>query len=736
MSTTRDVARQDLIDRLLRLPESPWRVRERERQSIRKAVRYVSWARRRQLRPPPPDSEVDRAVAALLRLLENDEQMILLDLIASWIPTLAERHSGKLEAALSPQQWEVVCRQAPREGLALFLSAREGHWPLCVRLIEGALRASDGEESSASVRAAVSSVALQFPRRANPQRDWIDARTLVSALPDALRTSAGFTAVVRRRWCTWLRSWFQYVGLDLKHELRAFGEIATLSVDDSAVDVVMEPMDAEWLDRISSWNPSLVASFASLRPERVASLIVSQWTWQGTDDKLWRPYGEPSQSAWIERVVGASGSPVIERLLVELGFAIGTYAAERDVAENWAPLDDGSFGYLAETGLSALPPRLAQQSRLWRTVRQLADYRSSYRHTTEMLGAETRLLEFASRAPDEWAAALPWLLARAHLLRGAVESISVLVAEHPSVTAVLESLVSSGESSTVRDRATGVLAMNSGLSSATEHLKWQIMTFAARQLDGSPAFPHPLEPMSSTWLGSLSVEAELRRAVTTAEHEFREFFGSHAGIEEEACTRNLLDNVHRSLTSLKGRTRALSRTAGNAPLLTIGHRQVPKSEEASWGCDIAFVVKVALPSVIQAEIAEFVQVKKPEAPRKSGLEAWRITTKQLDDVLRLSDSSVYWLLGRFGEVLVVPAKLLRALRVGRKHTTVGSFIAPYHEVRSAAIPLSQFLTDLLVGMWLGSTKEDALKAAGGADNRTVPRFIVTISINLQGEGQG
>ena len=67
---------------------------------------------------------------------------------------------------------------------------------------------------------------------------------------------------------------------------------------------------------------------------------------------------------------------------------------------------------------------------------------------------------------------------------------------------------------------------------------------------------------------------------------------------------------------------------------------------------------------------------------------------------------------------------------GRKHTKVGSFIAPYHEVRSAAIPLSQFLTDLLVGMWLGSVRASALEVASGTDNRTVPRFIVTVSIGV------
>jgi hypothetical protein len=186
----------------------------------------------------------------------------------------------------------------------------------------------------------------------------------------------------------------------------------------------------------------------------------------------------------------------------------------------------------------------------------------------------------------------------------------------------------------------------------------------------------------------------------------------------------------------QARIRGLERSS---PLsVSLSQRQVRKREEKLYGCDIAFLVAVNSPWAQGVTLVELVQVKKPvrESRHRIFLDRWRIDRPQLSDLLAVSPGAVYWLLGIRGEVLVVPGKFLQAVQPVKRDGIEGrEFHVDYLRVRSAAIPLSQFLMDLLMGLWLGTTHDKALQFARG-DGTLSPRFIVELTLDLSRERQG
>jgi hypothetical protein len=127
-------------------------------------------------------------------------------------------------------------------------------------------------------------------------------------------------------------------------------------------------------------------------------------------------------------------------------------------------------------------------------------------------------------------------------------------------------------------------------------------------------------------------------------------------------------------------------------------------------------------------------VKKPERRGTQFFDRWRITLKtQLDDLLRTSPTSCYWLVGAAGEVLVVPAKLLLGIKRGRG--ALGKTMnVSYREVRSAAIPLSQFILDVLAGAWIGSMDDGVVRVARGEDRGFRPREVFEITLHIGQRG--
>jgi hypothetical protein len=297
----------------------------------------------------------------------------------------------------------------------------------------------------------------------------------------------------------------------------------------------------------------------------------------------------------------------------------------------------------------------------------------------------------------------------------------------------VERLAEQGKPDLIRDIASGIRAIYRGFSNPSEVLWQDLLSFASRQLDGSSFRPEPLAAASSTWLSSYSIEVLLRSTAANAESAFHDYFTDQGGVEEEAVTSRLLSELEHAFRATQSRVKGL----GKKSLFTVNlsQRQVRKREEKVYGCDIAFLVTVTSPWSKGVKTAELVQVKKPirESPKKSFVDRWRIDAPQLSNLLKWSPGAVYWLLGVRGEVLVVPGKFLQAMNPVRRLGIQGKdFHVDYLRVRPAAIPLSQFLIDLLVGLWLGTTDEEALRFARGEASSS-PRFIVEVEVDLSGE---
>ncbi|HXM70164.1 MAG TPA: hypothetical protein VN970_03455, partial [Thermoanaerobaculia bacterium] len=423
---------------------------------------------------------------------------------------------------------------------------------------------------------------------------------------------------------------------------------------------------------------------------------------------------------------------------------IGLYHATRHLRiDPYGEAISEGLGVLGLPTARELPRGMLVQARLWRGLRALAKYETEYdTPETERLGLRTEIMELAAAEPDQWVRALPWILECSQHLKGLAEAVTIAVARDSAAIGSELRRLAASDVERVRDRARGILALMEGMGDPAERLAEEILSFAVRQLDGSPLVPQPLATTSSTWLDSQSLEALLRSSGSEAEGRFREYFLSQGGIEEEAVTGRLLAELEHAYRSAEARLRGLRGRARRSPSATLSHRQVPKKEEKTYGCDIAFVVKVDGRKIKGTEAAELVQVKKPERERggKAFAARWRIAKRQLGDILRVSGSAAYWLLGAGGEVLVVPAKFLQALIPSqgwtRRDESEGDFSVDYFKIRSAAIPLAQFLVDLLVGLWLGRSDADALEFAKGERRGTSPRYIVEIAVDLGGQERG
>jgi hypothetical protein len=58
----------------------------------------------------------------------------------------------------------------------------------------------------------------------------------------------------------------------------------------------------------------------------------------------------------------------------------------------------------------------------------------------------------------------------------------------------------------------------------------------------------------------------------------------------------------------------------------------------------------------------------------------------------------------------------------------GSVTVVYNDVRHTAVPIEQFLPELVLGAWLGSLDEKTLRFASGDDSNVTPRHIFEIFV--------
>jgi hypothetical protein len=754
--------RHQLISELRRLEKPRWRknLSAAERQTIQRGWRYVTWTARRDLDLPSPGSPEDDAFGNLVAVDEvpGDLHDRLSRYVAGKLDALArETAVHRFEREIGAEGWKRIFSSTDQDLGARYIRNRLGDWELWHDTLSAFLNARPpGQEIwltelNDELRRLFEDLANRFPLRANVEYDWGNYHRLF--LPLLVQAATNRTEA-HQPWRDWLRRWLRQNWGKLNKQSRALGEFGAIVFGPDEYREILGLASPDDLVELREWNSEVFRRLAEVAPVGIAEILARWWDDRSFEEAewTWAKKKEWERGRQLRALIPLVDPRALERLALQLGFTVGLVLAKLSffMAKQGQPVTDESpevARELEKVGLPTItehPEAVRFQSMLWRDLQILAKYeKESYRRGTELLGLRTSLLETASAHPAEWARALPWILECSQHLDSLAEAITVtLMQEAKEVAAAVEALASADMPDEVRNRARGLQGLAHGLLDPGDRLRQDLLSFAARQFDGQPFAAQVLAAPSSTWLNSYDMEALLRSCAGEAESRFREYFLTQGGIEEEAVTGRLLAELERAFGAARARVQRVSGTRRRLPMISLAHRQVPKKEEKSYGCDVAFLVSVAGHRIQGAEAAEFVQVKKPlrERSGRAFVDRWRIDSRQLTDLLHTSSSAVYWLLGAQGEVLVVPTKALSALaslRAWPRHSNPpSSFQLSYFRLRSAAIPLSQFLIDLLVGLWLGTTESRALEFAKGKARATVPRFIVEVTVDLTGEGQG
>jgi hypothetical protein len=338
--------------------------------------------------------------------------------------------------------------------------------------------------------------------------------------------------------------------------------------------------------------------------------------------------------------------------------------------------------------------------------------------------------------PQLWALDLEKIFFFRSKLGKSVEQITLgLAFENSSVREALERACEHALEA-IRLPARGLRSICRGFEDPATGIERALADTAAHLLDGRPIFPHPLVTTSSTWLGSNDAETFIRQGVRKASLRFAAEVVTQGGDIEEALVKALVKEIESEFRSGKVKLRALGQSPAGQPILTLAQRPTSKStEEPIYGCDLAWLIKANVPNRFRSAWAELVQIKKSAAISSgSARDSWKIELKQLRDILKWSNTASYWLIAAAGEVLVTPARHLEGLAVGRQDANDGKplkqIAVGYNEIRSAAIPLENYLTDLLIGQWVGTRAPETLNFAEGGHPRIKPRVTIELSIEI------
>jgi hypothetical protein len=443
---------------------------------------------------------------------------------------------------------------------------------------------------------------------------------------------------------------------------------------------------------------------------------------------------------WMpHRAFGMAVTAFPNRFRSEMGFVIGKRIAEagREVTS------DEICKHLPDVCVEAsatVVEEILPAARLWGLLRILAKYEEeSWKRETELVGLRARVAAYATEDPDLWAEALPWILFRARAFGDVAQAVTLeLTSTSGTVRRALE-LACDNETETVRLVARGLRALLDGVEDPGVGLARTLADAAARHMDGTPVFPHPLSPISATWLASTGVETAISDGVRRAVQRFSSEVRDQGADIEPALTKALVKEIEIEFRETLPRLRALgtARSRQPIPALSLKQRPVsPTSEEPVYGCDLALLLNATVSRRFRATWADLIQVKKSKAiqPTPSDsvrTDSWTIARKQLADILKWSASSAYWLIAGAGEVLVVPARFLAGIESGSNLRSVQkTFTVGYHEVRSAAIPVERYLVDLLIGQWIGTSDESVLRFVRGEDSSIRPRIVLDVEITI------
>lgn len=498
--------------------------------------------------------------------------------------------------------------------------------------------------------------------------------------------------------------------------------------DDDCFDELNILAQIKWKDdRI---NPLL--KLMQEQPQRLYEAIAGWW-----DDQIARCVDNDRHEAWtaaLKRTYVPSCPDVIrylarhggDFLLIPVGYLAGVQAETvREIPENIA-------GYTGGDNVATFMP----MAELWYTLKSIDAFGAPYRNNhVELLGFRKMLMQSVSTHQEMWLQALPLVMRHARKNHIKSDIVAATCQLGALANGQLRSLAA-GDDPEAAALSRGILAMMAGLDDpSSAHLALLADTLAQYQ-DGTPKFPSPLSLRSSTWISSLRFEERLRSAVKHCCEQFAAHVRDHLGSVEEALTATLQQMLVERL-SVAGRPIAgtLSEFAG-APALRLLQREISKNEEETkYGCDLAFLVKASAPGVYLMEWADLVQVKKSRAMSTANATAltsdsWTIKINQLNTLIENSATAVYFLICAEGEILVVPARYLLGFVYGKEGAenndtrTLG-----YNDIRSAAIPLEQYLIDLLIGQWLGSNSQTTLGFVGGSQ-KLKPRLVIEAVIEF------
>jgi len=422
----------------------------------------------------------------------------------------------------------------------------------------------------------------------------------------------------------------------------------------------------------------------------------------------------PDLVRWMSQT--SSPKRIIRALPVAGAVAVGISIA-------WLEMNP-RFGLAEERRLVARATAHVDHSAvaLWRDIALLAATHDGL----SAAGLSRRIAEHAAAHPGVWARSLEWLLVVGRELDGLDAALTMSLADrHGSVRAALERSTRS-EVLEIRQRAEGIRALMQGAGPWEERL---LEAFSTSLDARRHVFPRPLEAPSATWLASPDLEDQLRGVTSQALNAFKSYVHECGGLEEESLTATLLQY----LVQFCAETAQVGRWAPvGLPQVQMASRQVPKKEEATNGADVGVVIDVHAAGHLRTRIADLVQVKKTHAlipSRRTDKSAWTVDRDQLRKLLSHSATAVYWLIEGDGSILVVPAKYLAGIAAATErqspHLTVDR-----SQLRHVAVPLAHHLTDLMMGMWLGSGEESVLNAAEGNTPGVRPRHVLGITVTV------
>lgn len=480
--------------------------------------------------------------------------------------------------------------------------------------------------------------------------------------------------------------------------------------------------------------------------EQLDDILRSPWRSLGQpfekrDDKFWS-----DSIGWkgVGHAIASAAAAVPGHFRLELGFSVGVRIAN-DSQEPTSMEVSERLNKLGIDPSEALVGAIFPMTELWATLRTLAKYeKNSWEHKTELIGLRAKVASRAADSPSLWAQALPWILVRVSALGNTAQAVTLeLASTTQEVRGALESACND-KAESVRLMACGMQALLHGLENPELGLARTLADAAAHYIDGTPIFPHPLAPMSATWLGAAGVERAIANGVRRATDRFASEVRDQGGDIEEALTKALVKEIEVEFRGIQPRLKVMGASASRLPVPILSVRQRPsckQTEEPVYGCDLAWLLNATVWGRYSATWVDLIQVKKSKTLQHNSrarprVDSWQIDCKQLNNLLKWSATAAYWLIASAGEVLVIPARHLEGIRRGtEKHVNSKTFTAGYHEVRSAAIPLEHYLGDLLIGQWVGTSSEEVVQFALGENSTIRPRLVVEVTISVGHDNQ-